>query len=279
MKPASMALQSRPLTQYHLSSPPPRSLHSLWGGPPGPQPTPPSASRAGITLISSAIFSLQILLAAQTLQFQITDGRGRETSAVTIEAGAPDADGWRPLQVAKAKGDPVLVWPFDGSAKQPDGPEPIPAIVIQRGETRALANPRAMAAIATPVVLGIATVEDAARKTGFTRESLTKAFSALVMSTDPFEKGIGLLYAGKYADAAEHLAVALKQRQRQLTRVPSEIYPAAMLSGQALYGANKFDDAAVAWLAALKQKPSDEMAQKRRAEALAKAGKPEASGR
>ena len=216
--------------------------------------------------------ALFFLLASPILQFQITDGRGKETSAVTIEAGAPDDDGWRPLRVTKAKGDAVLVWPFDSSAKPPDGPEPIPAIVIQRGE----ANQRAMAAIATPVVLGITSIEDAARKTGFTQESLTKAFSALVTSIDPFEKGVGLLYAGKYADAAAQLAIALKQRQRQLTRVPSEIYAAAMLYGEALYRANKFDDAAVAWLTALKQRPSDELSRHHRAEALTKAGKPEA---
>jgi tetratricopeptide (TPR) repeat protein len=217
--------------------------------------------------------------AAQALQFQITDGRGKETSAITIEAGTPDDEGWRPLQITKAKGDPILVWPFDNSAKLPDGPEPIPAIVIQRGEEKALANPRAVAAMATPVVLGMATLEEIAGKTGFTKESLTKAFSALVTSPDPFEKGVGLLYAGKYADAAAQLAIALKQRQRQLTRVPSEIYPAAMLYGQALYRANKFDDSAVAWLAALKQRPSAQMAQKHRSEALTKAGKPEAVGR
>jgi cytochrome c-type biogenesis protein CcmH/NrfG len=52
-----------------------------------------------------------------------------------------------------------------------------------------------------------------------------------------------------------------------------------MLYGQALYRANKFDDAAVAWLTALQQRPSDEMAHKHRAEALTKAGKPEATGR
>ena len=43
--------------------------------------------------------------------------------------------------------------------------------------------------------------------------------------------------------------------------------------------ANKFDDSAVAWLAALKQRPSDEVARKHRAEALTRAGKPEAAGR
>jgi len=217
--------------------------------------------------------ALFLLFAGPVLQFRITDGRGKETSAVTIEAGAADDDGWRPLKVTKAKGDVVLVWPFDASAKQPDGPEPIPAIVIQRGQ----ANQPAAAAIATPVVLGIATIEETAGKTGFTPESLAKAFTGLATSMDPFEKGVGLLYAGKYAEAAAQLAIALKQRQRQLTRVPSEIYPAAMLYGLALYRANKFDDAAVAWLAALKQRPSDEMARKHRAEALTKAGKPEAA--
>jgi hypothetical protein len=219
--------------------------------------------------------ALFLLLASPVLQFRITDGRGRATSAITIKAGAPDDDGWRPLKVAKSKGDPVLVWPFDSSAKLPDGPEPIPAIVIQRGQ----ANQRAMAAIATPVVLGMATIEETAGKTGFTPESLEKAFTALATSMDPFEKGVGLLHAGKYADAAGQLAIALKQRQRQLTRVPSEIYPAAMLYGEALYRANKFDDAAVAWLTALKQRPSDEIARNHRAEALTKAGKPEATGR
>jgi uncharacterized protein HemY len=88
-----------------------------------------------------------------------------------------------------------------------------------------------------------------------------------------------LLYSGEAADAADQLAAALKQRQRQLTRVPSEIYSLAMLYGQALYRANKFDDSAVAFLMALRQRPSDEAARKYRAEALTRAGKPEAAGR
>jgi len=70
--------------------------------------------------------------------------------------------------------------------------------------------------------------------------------------------------------STQQLGPALKQRQRQLMRVPSEIYPAAMLDGQALFRANKFDDSAVAYLAALKQRPSDRAARKYRAEALTK---------
>jgi hypothetical protein len=222
---------------------------------------------------------LFFLLATPVLQFEISDGRGKETSAVTLEAGAADEDGWRPIKVGKAKGEPVLVWPFDGSAKTPDGPEPIPAIVIQRGEAKALGNKRVVAAIATPIVVGVASIEEMGRKTGLAPDELTKAFAGLVTSADPFEKGVGLLYTGKAADAAESLGMALRQRQRQLTRVPSEIYPLAMLDGLALAKANKFDDSAVAYLIALKQRPSDEGARTYRAEALTKAGKPEAGGR
>jgi tetratricopeptide (TPR) repeat protein len=227
---------------------------------------------------------LAFLLAAQALQFQITDGRCKRTSSVTIEAGAPDADGWRPLTVKtkarQAKGaEPVLVWPFDGSAKLPDGPEPIPAIVVQRGEQSALANKQVVAAVATPVVLGVATLEQMAGRTGLAADALAKAFSALASSADPFERGVGLLYSGKSADAAGLFAIALKQRQRQLTRVPSEIYAAAVLYGQALYQAGKFDDAAVAFLTALKERPDDSTVRKHRADALVKAGKPEAAER
>ncbi len=222
---------------------------------------------------------LLFLFATPLMQVHITDGRGKETSAVTIEFGAADADGWRPLRIGKAKGDAVLVWPFDALAKQPDGPEPVPAIVIQRGEEKALANKAVMASIATPVVLGLETIDDAARKTGFTAAALSKAFADLATADDAFEKGVGLLYAGKFEDAAKSLDIALRERQRQLTRVPSEIYPAAMLDGLALTRSNKFDAAAVAYLAALKQRPSDDKAATLRDEALVKAGKPEAASR
>ena len=220
-----------------------------------------------------------LLAAAPALQFEVMDGRGKPTSAVTLEADAPDEDGWCQIKIAKAKGQPVLVWPFDGAAKLPDGPEPVPAIVIQRAEVKGLSSKRVTAAIATPIALGAAGLEETARKTGIPQDSLAKAFAGLAESSDPFEKGVGLLYAGKYADAADQLAIALKQRQRQLTRVPSEIYAVSLLYGQALYRANQFDDAAVAFLAALKQRPSDEAARRYRSDALVKAGKPEAAER
>ena len=65
--------------------------------------------------------------------------------------------------------------------------------------------------------------------------------------------------------------------ERQLTRVPSEIYPLAMLYGQALLAQNKFDEAAVQFAVALRQKSHDERAHAARNEALIKAGKPEAA--
>jgi hypothetical protein len=234
------------------------------------------------------VFALSLiacsLFAAAPLQFEITDARGKQTSAVTIEAGSPDEDGWQILKIArvkasKTKGEPVIVWPFDSKAKLPDGPEPIPVIVIQKGEERALTNRRVAAALATPVVLGLSTIDDLARIADLAGGSFPKAFSGLTASPDPFEKGVGLLYSDQPGEAADQLAVALKQRQRQLTRFPSEIYPLAMLYGQALYKANKFDDAAVAFLIALKFRPSDEAAKHQRTSSLIKAGKPEAADR
>jgi tetratricopeptide (TPR) repeat protein len=221
------------------------------------------------------------LFGAQGLQFTVTDAKGKGTSAVALEAGAADEDGWQAVRIAKAKtkGEAVLVWPFDALAKVPDGPEPVPAIVIQRGDEKALANRGVVAAIATPVVLGISTLEQAAAKFGYSADALTRAFADLPSATDAYQKGVGLLYAGKAADAAEQLAIALRERQRRLTRMPSDIYPAALLYGQALYRANKFDDAAVAFLTARKQRPSSELAAKARDEALIKAGKGDAVGR
>jgi hypothetical protein len=219
---------------------------------------------------------LLLLLAGSALRFDVTDARGKKATGAVIEAGAPDADGWSVLSVAKGKGDPVLVWPFDGFAKAPDGPEPIPAIVIQRGDEKALTNARVVAAIAAPVVLGSSTLEERARETGFDAPDLAKAIAELEASPDPFASGVGLLHANKPDEAADKLAQALRERQRQLTRMPSEIYPVAMLYGRALVLENRFDDAAVAFLAASKQRPAAEAARKARADALVKAGKPEA---
>jgi hypothetical protein len=229
----------------------------------------------------AAAFLLAALLlsAAQAPQFDITDARGKKTSGVTVEAGTPDADGWFPLKFDKTKGEPVLVWPFDGTAKLPDGPEPIPVIAIQHGDEKALTNPRVLASIAVPIVLGLATPQEIAGKTGLDAAALSKALPTLISASDSFEKGVGLMTANKFTDAAAELGRALKERQRQLTRVPSEIYPAALLYGHALEQEKKFDEAAVAFLAALKVRPSDELAQKFREDALIKAGKRDAVAR
>ena len=106
---------------------------------------------------------------------------------------------------------------------------------------------------------------------------IENAIAGLVHSEDAFAKGVALLYAKKPVDAVDPLARALRERERQLTRVPSEIYPAAMLYGRALFEAGKFDAASLAFLKAMNQRPSDAAARKARAEALIKAGKPEAA--
>jgi tetratricopeptide (TPR) repeat protein len=227
--------------------------------------------------LASFVFAAGALFAASGVPLDVTDTRNKRAPGVTVEASGPDAEGWWTLRVSKFKRDTVLIWPWDAMAKQPDGPEPVPVIVIQRGESKALENPRVVAAIATPVVLGLKSMPDAASATGLSEDAIRQAIRGLATAADSFAKGIGLLYSGKSEAAADELAKALRERQRQLTRVPSEIFPAAMLYGHALMGANKFDLAAVAYLNAVKIRPSDENARTARAEALMKAGKAEAA--
>lgn len=221
-------------------------------------------------------FMMLLLAAATTLHFDVTDARGKSAN-VGIESGEADASGWVKLRLVKAKGEPVLIWPMESVAAPPDGTGEIPAMVISRGDAKALQNLRVVAALAAPVVLGFETLEACGQRTGFEPVALSKAFSGLGLAAGAFEKGIGLLYLNKAEEAAEQLSTALRERQRQLTRVPSEIYTAAMLDGKALLTAGKFDAASVAFGAALKQRPEDERARLARAEALIKAGKPEAA--
>ncbi|MES1260710.1 MAG: tetratricopeptide repeat protein [Acidobacteriota bacterium] len=212
-----------------------------------------------------------LFLGAATLRFDVTDARGKRPSGVTIETGEADGDGWCQLKTAtKGKGSPVLVWPFDGRAKLPDGPGEIPAIVIESGDPKALGNPRVVAALAAGELLGIS------HETGLDPAAPAKAVTALSTADEPFAKGVGLLCAKNPGEAADLLARALRERERQLTRVPSEIYPAALLCGKALLESGKFDEAALAFLKALRQRPSDPVARRFRSEALAKAGKPDA---
>lgn len=209
--------------------------------------------------MNSALF---LFLMASVFRFDIVDGRGKKPAGVSVETGACDADGWCDLRlVNKSKGDYLLVWPYDGRAKIPDGPEGIPVIVLERSGPK---NGKVQTALAVAGLLG-------------EKPAMEPDLRSLENSDDPLAKGVALLSAGKFADAVDPLARALRERERQLTRNPSEIYPAAMLSGKALFGAGKFDDAALAFLKAIKQRPSDAAARQARAEALIRAGKPEAA--
>lgn len=215
----------------------------------------------------AALFLFAIFLAGP--QFEVTDERGKKPPGVTIEAGEADIDGWVPVKIVKGKnaGDPILIWPFDGMTKLPAGP----VIVIQRGSKKALENRHVVAAIAASMLLG------GAPGTELDPAALNSAIQELSQSSDAFEKGVGLLFAKKSAEAIGPLAQALKERQRQLTPFASEIYAAARLSGQALAAERKYDAAAVALLVAIKQRPSAEIPRKLRADALVQAGKPDAA--
>lgn len=232
--------------------------------------------RTGVA-VAAWLLSASMLFAASALPLDVTDARGKKPSGVIVESSGPDGEGWWTLRVSKSKADYLLVWPWDGAARQPDGPGEVPVVVIRRGDRKALENPRVLAMLATPVAMGWKSVADEAGATGFSEEVLTAALRQLLRAEDAFAKGVGLLYAGRNAEAAEELGKALRERQRQLTRVPSEIWAAAMLDGRALMAAGKYDDAAVAYLAALRLRPADEEARMARAEALRRAGKAEAA--
>jgi len=211
--------------------------------------------------------ALLFLLAVATPKFEITDARDKKPSGVTIEAGAPDTDGWFQLKVTgKPKTQPLLVWPYDARAKALDGPGAISAIVIERGDPKALTNPKVVTAVLAGELLGKPT--DIGVK--ITPDALDKA-------DDYLSKGVGLLYRNQPRDAVEPLSKALRERERVMTQIPSDIYPAAMLYGKALMGAGKFDDAALAFMKATKQRASDPAAKAAQAEALVKAGKAEAA--
>jgi tetratricopeptide (TPR) repeat protein len=222
-------------------------------------------------------FAILLLAATQALRFDVTDARGKKPSGVVVEPGDPGADNWRKLTVSLAKKALVIVWPFDALASEPDGPEPLSVVVIERGDAKALANPRIAADIATGVVLGSESVEAAAKRTGFDAQALRNAFNALAKATDDYASGVGLLWAGRPAEAADPLAKALRERERQLTRVPSDIFPAAMLDAKALFDSGKYDEAAAVYLKAAKLRPSDMSLRRARAAALMKAGKEDAA--
>lgn len=226
---------------------------------------------------SFLLFGGVVMAAGVTLPLDVTDARGKTPGGVKVEASGPDAEGWWSLRITKSKTDYLVVWPFDAMAKQPDGPGAVPVVVIPHADAKVLESPRVVAALATPVALGLKSVAEQATATGYSEDALNSAFRGLASAPDPFAKGVGLLFAGNGGEAAEELAKALRDRQRQLTRVPSEIWAAAMLDGRALMAAGKFDDAAVAYLAALKVRPADQNALSARADALVKAGKAEAA--
>jgi tetratricopeptide (TPR) repeat protein len=217
------------------------------------------------------------LAAAQALHLDVTDARGKKPSGVAIEAGDADADNWRKLTIARAKKDSVIVWPFDALAAEPDGPGAVQVVVIERGDLKALANPRIAADIATGIVLGRESLEDAAKRTGFDVAALKSAITSLASASDDYAGGAGLLWNNQPARAHDLLARALRERERQLTRVPSDIFPAAMLDARALFDSGKYDDAAAVYLKAMKLRPSDPSVRKARAEALTRAGKEDAA--
>ena len=100
------------------------------------------------------IWPLVFLLAAGP-QFDITDARGKKPSGITIEVGSPDEDGWMALKLGgKTKVPYTLVWPYDGRAKNLEGPGAINVLVIEQGDAKALTVPKVAVALLARELLG-----------------------------------------------------------------------------------------------------------------------------
>ena len=127
-----------------------------------------------------------------------------------------------------------------------------------------------VAAIAASMLLG------GAPDTGLDPDALNKAILELSQSTDAFEKGVGLLFAKKSAEAADPLAHALKERQRQLTPFASEIYAAASFTDRPSRR-KKIRRRSRRVSCGYEATPFRGLARKLRSDALVKAGKPEAA--
>ena len=217
------------------------------------------------------------MLAASPLSLQVTDDRGKKPGGIVVDATDPDADGWYKLAIAKSKNDAVAGVAFRcprdearwaGAGQCDCGGQ-------RRCEDTAI-DASGGHARGTGVARG-ASLNVVAASAGLDAGAMGKAVEALAKSDDGFEKGIALLWAKKPADAKDELVRGLRARERVMTRIPSDMYPAAMLLGKAQFDAGKFDDAAVTYLKAVKLRPTDMAARRKRAVALEKAGKPEAA--
>lgn len=230
--------------------------------------------RAVCLLLCTAV----VWAAIAAVPIEVKDERGKKPAGgVAVEASDPDADDWYRLAVTKSKGDVALVWPFDALARRPNGPEPVPVTVIAKGGPNLLKSNKLTAMLAVPVLLEARTLAEEASLAGVDATALDHAIGALSTSDDDLEKGIALAWTKKWKDAVDPLGAGLRARERVMTRIPSEIYPVALIYGKALFESGKFDDAAVQFAKAVKLRPAALPARQLRAAALEKAGKPEAA--
>lgn len=213
---------------------------------------------------------------------RVVNLRGKPVAGVSFLAGAASDKGgrtrirlaagtqagnWVKLSIAEPEGT-VLISPWNGYLRVA-AQETV--VVGQAGDRTLLASPPAVASMAAHALSS----HDAARLYGFTPAEIERAIRELKTS-DSYEAGLSKSYRKEYAEAARLLALALKEREKQLTRNAPEIVDAAVFLGQAFTALRRPADAAVAYRRAASYRPDDPEILEALGMALVNDGKPEA---
>ncbi len=220
-----------------------------------------------------------------------TDRRGKTRLRLAPEA---QPGTWIALQVMAPR-DLVLISPWDARARVPafenSSENFVPVVVAPRRDRAVLESLKALAALAERINASsapaaseersleerrAAALAETAKLFGIESSEVDRAIRTLATSgKDPYEKGMGALYARDYANATAQLSEALLTRGRLLRRVPADVANAAMFLGQALFESGKFDKAAEAYRKALREHPDDAIILSGLGASLLKDGKPE----
>ncbi len=215
--------------------------------------------------------------------------KGKPVAGVSFTAGAPTGKGgktkirlsadtqpgdWVKLGISEAPRAMLMISPWNGLVRILDTPATI--TLAEAGERANLESTTAVASMAARALVS-GRLTEVASEFRLDAAEIEKAIRGLSgRSKDPFEIGLSKLYERENADAARHLAQALKQREKQLTKVAAEIVDAAFFLGQALAAMEKWPEAAVAYQRAMNDRPDDADILHALGTALVKSGKPDA---
>ncbi|MSV30435.1 MAG: hypothetical protein EXQ52_17080, partial [Bryobacterales bacterium] len=213
---------------------------------------------------------LPLLAERGTLAVRAVNLKGKPVAGVSFTAGAPTDKGgktkiklsadtkpgdWVKLGVSEPPRAVVMISPWNGLVQILDAPASI--VLAEAGERGNLESGAAVASMAARL-LASESMANVAADFRLDAAEIEKAIRGLGgRSKDPFELGLSKLFQRENAAAANYLAQALKEREKQLTKDAAEIVDAASFLGQALAAMEKWPDAAVAYQRAMNGRPDD----------------------